>query len=117
MSSPEKKKLSRSLAWNGVILKTPRDFEIESLDKTHLILGNNGNPFLEVKWTDSPGRFTLEKYLKGFIARSQKLLNIQIYEQSQPRSFQHPDPDFDFFFFTWESSTSSGQGTLGRALA
>ena len=108
----KKKQLPRTVAWNGVVLKTPSDFEIESLDKTHLILGNNGISALEIKWTDSPGRFTLETYLKGFIARSQKLLNIKIYEQPHPRGFSHPNPDFDFFFFTWESNTSKGQGTL-----
>ena len=56
--------LQKKFAWNGVSLRIPMSWEIDSLDKEHVIIGEDTQPRMEIKWTDSPGKFTLEKYLK-----------------------------------------------------
>jgi len=104
--------LMKKIAWNGISLKIPTPWEIDSLQADHLIIGKNSSPEIEIKWTDAPGQFTLEKYLKKFIAKSQKLLHIKIHELSTPLSFKHPVKTFEFFFFSWESASSKGNGTL-----
>ena len=104
--------LQKSIAWNEIVLKVPSAWEIDSLDTTHILIGKDGTPKLEIKWTDSPKQFTLEKYLKRFIAQSQRTLNIKILELPAPESFLHPNNNFKFFFFSWESASSNGNGTL-----
>ena len=104
--------VKKQLAWNRIAFKIPESWEIESLDYTHLIVSEDGNPKIEIKWTESPKSFTLEKHLKKIISRSQKLLNIKIRKQSTPDFFLHSLPGFDFFFFSWESPSSKGAGTL-----
>jgi len=110
---PEQKNLlTKKIAWNGISLMMPEAWEIDTLDAAHMIIGKEGTPETEIKWTDAPGQFTLEKYLKDFISRAQKLLSIKIREQPTPHFFLSPDNNFKFFFFSWESVLSKGTGTL-----
>ncbi|WP_300464716.1 hypothetical protein [Desulfobacula sp.] len=104
--------LPKTIAWNGIALNVPLTWEIDSLDTTHLLIGEDGSPKVEIKWTDSPSRFTLETYLKRFISQSQKRLTIKIHELPTPRSFSHPEKNFEFFFFSWTSTSSTGNGVL-----
>jgi len=107
-----KELLQKKFAWNGVSLRLPMTWEIDSLDKDHVIIGEDTQPRMEIKWTDSPEKFTLERYLKNFIAQTQKKLKIKIYERSTPDSFKQTNPDLEFFFFSWESASSFGRGSL-----
>ncbi len=104
--------LKKKIAWNAVSFHIPSTWEIDSLDTTHILIGEDGAPEFEIKWTDSPNQFTLEKYLKKFIAQSQRTLNIKIHELPAPESFFHPNKNFEFFFFSWTSASSKGNGTL-----
>ena len=91
--------LEKKIAWNGICLKIPPAWEIDSLDADHMLIGEDGSPRTEIKWTEAPKQFTLEKYLKKFIFQSQKMLNIKIHELPTPESFSHPAGHFEFFFF------------------
>ncbi len=102
----------KNIAWNGISIKIPFSWEIDSLDPAHMLIGDEGQPKMEVKWSEAPKRFTIEKYLKKFISQSQRLLHIKIYELPTPNSFSHPMQTLKFFFFSWESKTSKGNGTL-----
>lgn len=104
--------LQKKIAWNGISLSVPVGWEIDSLDKDHVIIGKDSQPEMEIKWTDSPNKFTLEKYLKNFISQTQNKLKIRIYERPTPFSFKQTNPYFEFFFFSWESASSSGRGSL-----
>jgi len=102
----------KKISWNSVSLKIPEYWEIDSLDNFHLLLGEEGVPKVEIKWSDLPNKFTLEKFFKKFIVVSEKQLNIKIHERSLPKYFSHPDANFEFFFFLWESNSATGRGTL-----
>jgi len=104
--------LQKKFAWNGIALKIPMSWEIDSLDNDHVIIGEDTEPRMEIKWIDSPRKFTLEQYLKNFISQTQKKLKIEIQESMTPRSFKQTDPDLEFFFFSWKSASSSGSGSL-----
>jgi len=104
--------LQKKFAWNSISLRLPMSWEIDSLDKDHVIIGEDTQPRMEIKWTDSPEKFTLEKYLKNFIAQIQKKIKIKIYERPAPGSFKQTNQDLEFFFFSWESASSSGRGSL-----
>ncbi len=108
----QKNDLKKKIAWNAISFKIPSAWEVDSLDTTHILIGEDGAPEFEIKWTDSPNQFTLEKYLKKFIAQSQRTLNIKIHELPAPESFFHPGKNFEFFFFSWISASSKGNGTL-----
>ncbi|MCP4672962.1 MAG: hypothetical protein GY857_16850 [Desulfobacula sp.] len=110
--SEQKNDLKKKIAWNAISFQVPSAWEIDSLDATHIIIGDDGTPELEIKWTDSPTQFTLEKYLKKFIVQSQRTLNININELPAPKSFFCPDQNFEFFFFSWTSASAKGNGTL-----
>lgn len=104
--------LSKNIAWNGVSLEIPMVWEIDSLDTTHMLIGEDESPRIELKWTEAPKKFTLEAYLKRFISRSRKSLGIKIRELPTPEFFSHPVKHFEFFFFSWESMSSNGKGTF-----
>lgn len=108
----QEKLLQKRFAWNGVSLRLPMTWEIESLDKSHVIIGEDTQPRMEIKWTGSPKKFTLEKYLKNFITQTQKKLKIKIYERPTPDFFNPITQNLEFFFFSWESASSSGRGSL-----
>ncbi len=104
--------INKCIAWNNTSVQVPQDWEVDSLDVDHLIIGKDSTPKIELKWIESPKKFTLEKFLKKFIAQSQRQLNITIEEQPTPNNFSHPFKPFDFFFFTWRGHGTKGTGTL-----
>jgi len=104
--------LKTFIAWNGVSFNIPDTWEVESLDYTHLMAGENGSPRAEIKWAESPPSVPFERHFKNFTAQSRKLLNIKIHEQPAPHFFAPSHPFFEFFFFSWESPGSKGIGTL-----
>lgn len=110
--SPKNKPLLKSIAWNGIELKIPVTWEIDSLDAGHMLIGEEGLPRMELKWTDASANQSFVKYMKKFITRSQKELGIKIIEQQTPASFSHPRTYFEFFFFNWQGQTASGYGAL-----
>ncbi|WP_153307501.1 hypothetical protein [Desulfospira joergensenii] len=90
----------------------PGSWEVERLDQTYMLIGEEESPKLEIKWTVSPRRFTLETYLKDFTARTQKQLDIQIKEEAFPPLFSHPQGRFEFFFFSWQGGGAEGKGVV-----
>ncbi len=102
----------KPIGWNNICLSVPDDWEIDSLDTAHLLIGKDDIPCIELKWTEGPKRFALDKFLKKFIAKTQRLLNIIIHEQATPADFSHPAPHLNFFFFNWEGHGSKGTGAI-----
>jgi hypothetical protein len=104
--------LDNSFAWNHICVTLPRNWEVDSLDNDHVLIGDRQQPKIELKWTESPKRFTLEKFLKKFIAQVQRQLDIHIHEHPSPDHFSHPNPHLNFFFFSWNGHGEKGVGTL-----
>lgn len=104
--------LTKKIAWNGVSFMIPASWEIDGIEKDYLLIGQDTTLKIELKWTRRPKQYSLEKYVKRFMAKSQKLLNIQIHEQKTPPHFIPENPGFDFFFFTWDNRSDSGNGVL-----
>ncbi len=105
--SPEK-----MIAWNGMSVLVPAAWEVDSIEPSHLLIGQDNTQKIEIKWTQRLIKHSLEKYVRKFITQSQKLLGIKIHEEATPRHFIPENPSFNFFFFTWESKTASGNGVL-----
>ena len=56
--------VKKQLAWNRIAFKIPEAWEIESLDYTHLIVSEDGNPKIEIKWTEQIRSKDLKQILK-----------------------------------------------------
>lgn len=104
--------LEKKIGWNKMEINIPSAWEIDSLETTHLLIGEDSHPKIEIKWTEAPKRFSLDKYLKKFIKQTQAQLDISIQEQTTPAGFTHPQQSFDFFFFTWQGHGSTSDGCL-----
>ncbi len=104
--------LLKKIAWNRISFLVPPDWEVDSLDDTHLMMGKHSTAELEIKWAEGPGQFTLDAFLKKFIVRAQKQLDIIIHERPTPEGFSHPTTVFEFFFFDWEGHGEKGSGTF-----
>ena len=98
------------VAWNEISLQVPGTWEIEQLDKTYLFLGGDGSPQMELKWTQSPPRSSLETHIKNFVSQCRRQLGITIREEAVPSFFSHPEPGFEFFFFSWQGGGGDGWG-------
>lgn len=54
----------RLLAWNGLALAAPADWELTALGPRHLVLSAVGGAVLECKWNRITGRFDLDRHVK-----------------------------------------------------
>jgi hypothetical protein len=52
------------LAWNGLALSVPRDWELTALGMRHLVLADGAGVIMECKWNRVTGRFDLDRHLR-----------------------------------------------------
>ncbi len=104
--------LLKRIAWDRVSISVPSDWEVDSLDDTHLMMGKNGTAQIEIKWAEGPRQFTLDAFLKKIITKTRKQLRIAIHERPTPGTFTHPMTGFEFFFFDWDGHGEKGSGAF-----
>lgn len=104
--------IEKTIAWNKAVVKIPNDWEVDSLSEDHILIGLDSKPRLEIKWSESPKRFTLERFIKKFVKQAQRELDIQIFEQPSQSDFSDSHHHFNFFFFTWNATAAKGIGVL-----
>ncbi len=54
----------REIAWNGVRFSTPAVWEVAKIGPRYLLLADQGEPALEIKWAGIKGRFSHQTALK-----------------------------------------------------
>ena len=98
----------REIAWNGVRFSTPAVWEVVKIGPRYLLLADQGEPALEIKWERIKGRFSHRTALK----RLNSLHRDTVQESPLPEEWKKILGDFTVTGFTWQAETKGGRGAI-----
>lgn len=102
----------KTVAWNGIRFKTPPLWEVGQIGTRHLILEDEADPVLEVKWGSVKGNFSHRAHLKRLSASQSRTIKGSIVEWFLPPPWQKALADFDTSGFLWQNSDAGGRGAI-----
>lgn len=98
----------REIAWNGVRFSTPAAWEVAKIGPRYLLLADQGEPALEIKWERIKGRFSHQTALR----RLKSLHRDTIQESPLPEEWEKILGDFTVKGFTWQAGARGGRGVI-----
>ena len=102
----------KTIAWNGISLAVPEEWDLGAMGLNHLLFGENREPTLEVTWTEASARGSLEKQMKRFTSRVRKRLGITVSPLGIPFNPAKNGSPVTVAGFSWKSASSHGRGGL-----
>jgi hypothetical protein len=102
----------REVAWNGVRLDVPANWEIGEIGRRHLFLETVDGPQLEIKWGPVKGRFSPRAQLKRLAASQRRKLRKDLREESLPTAWARSLSRYESIGFLWRSGTIGGRGIV-----
>ena len=98
----------REIAWNGVRFSTPAAWEVAKIGPRYLLLADQGEPALEIKWERIKGRFSHRTALR----RLNSLHRDTVQESPLPEEWEKILGDFTVTGFTWQAEARGGRGAI-----
>ncbi len=108
-STPKEWKL---VAWNGVSLRVPPQWEVSSLATSYLQLDDGMGPVLELKWQQLKGFFSHKAHLKKLARLSRSAAGLHFRETPLPKIWRQALPNFEVQSFVWKGPEISGKGAI-----
>ena len=102
----------KPLAWNGVCLRVPPNWEVSSLAPRHLQVDDGEGPVLELKWRRLEGRFSHEVHLKRLARFSGPVARLTFEEKPLAEEWRQALHGFDVRGFAWQTSDIGGEGAI-----
>ena len=109
---PPTPKTWKRLAWNGIRLSVPANWEVTSLASSYLLLDDSESPVLELKWQQVKGRFSHEANLRRLARSSRVAPKVSLHKKSVPESWQWALAGFEVQAFSWTGSAIHGEGAV-----
>ena len=103
---------TKEIAWNGISFCVPASWEIAQIGARHLILEDDSDPVMEVKWGPIKGRFSHRAHLKRLSAFQTRQLKKTVQEWVLPTKWEKALAGFQANGFSWQSETKSGRGVV-----
>jgi hypothetical protein len=98
----------REIAWNGVRFLAPAVWEVIKIGPRYLLLADQGEPALEIKWQWVKGRFSHQTALK----RLNSLHKDTVQESPLPEEWEKLLGNFTVTGFAWRAEAKGGQGAI-----
>jgi hypothetical protein len=98
----------REIAWNGVRFSTPAAWEVAQIGPRYLLLADQGDPAMEIKWEKVKGRFSHRAALR----RLRSLHGNTVQESPLPDAWKQILDGFIVTGFTWQTETKGGSGAI-----
>jgi hypothetical protein len=98
----------REIAWNGIRFSTPAVWEVAKIGPRYLLLADQGEPALEIKWEGTKGRFSHQTALK----RLKSLHRDTVHEKPLPEEWEKTLGDFTVMGFAWQAEAKGGRGAI-----
>ena len=98
----------REIAWNGVRFSTPVDWEVAKIGPRYLLLTDQGEPAMEIKWERVKRRFSHRTAFR----RLSSLHGKTVQERPLPDEWKQILVGFAGMGFTWQAETKSGRGAI-----
>lgn len=102
----------KTVAWNGLSLRVPSQWEVSSLAKSYLQLDDEMGPVLELKWQQIKGLFSFKTHLKKLSRLSTSTPGVDFQEIPLPQEWQQALRNFEVKSFVWNSAEVSGKGAI-----
>jgi hypothetical protein len=100
------------VAWNGLSLRVPPQWEVSSLAVSYLQLDDEVGPVLELKWQQIKGVFSFKTHLKKLSQLSTSTPGVDFQKIPLPQDWQQALRNFEVQSFVWQSSEVSGKGAI-----
>lgn len=104
--------LWKLVAWNGVSLRVPAQWEVGSLGTSYLLLADETGPVLELKWQQLKRFFSHKAHLKKLARLSSSTPGLDFEVTQIPDEWQHPLRSFEARSFKWQGQEVSGKGAI-----
>ena len=102
----------KTVAWNGLSLRVPPQWEVSSLARSYLQLDDEVGPALELKWQQIKGLFSFKTHLKKLSRLSTSTPGVNFQEIPLPQEWQQALRNFEVKSFGWHSTEVSGKGAI-----
>ncbi len=102
----------RDIAWNGVRLKVPPDWEVSRIGLRYLFFEDDAGPALEIKWGPVKGRFSHHKQLDRLASFQRPAAGKSIRTCDPPAGWEKALNGFDTRYFRWQGNSLDGKGAL-----
>lgn len=102
----------KTVAWNGLSLRVPPQWEVSSLATSYLQLDDEVGPVLELKWQQIKGLFSFKTHLKKLSRLSTSTPGVDFQEIPLPHDWQQALRNFEVQSFAWQSTEVSGKGAI-----
>jgi hypothetical protein len=103
---------SKTVAWNGISMRVPSEWEVSSLAKSYLQLDNGRGPVLELKWQQVRGVFSHHNHLKKLARHSRSIAGLNFEETSLPEEWRQALRHFETKCFEWQGGEINGKGVI-----
>jgi hypothetical protein len=103
---------TKEIAWNGISFCVPSSWEIAQIGARHLILEDDSDSAMEVKWGPIKGRFSHQTHLKRLGALQTRRLRKTVEECVLPTKWKKALAGFQASGFSWQAETKSGRGVI-----
>jgi hypothetical protein len=102
----------KTVAWNGISMRVPSQWEVSSLAKSYLQLDDGMGPVIELKWQQVRGVFSHQDHLKKLARHSRSVPGLSFQETSLPEEWRQALRHFETQSFEWQGGEISGKGVI-----
>jgi hypothetical protein len=102
----------KQLAWNGIRLQIPAQWDVGQIGTRHLLLEEEAVPVMEIKWGAVKGLFSHRTHLKRLAALQSRRNKISVAEWILPPPWEKSLAAFKASGFLWQSQAAGGRGAI-----
>lgn len=102
----------KQIAWNGMRLMVPADWQIVRLDLSHVVLERDGQPVLEIKWGRPRGAFSAQRHLRRLAQQNGLSPGKELVPEMPRPGWQEALSGYQVSGFNWQKQGMSGRGVI-----
>ncbi|UCD89876.1 MAG: hypothetical protein JSW04_00080 [Desulfobacterales bacterium] len=104
--------LGKEVAWNGIRFLSPVAWEIGKIGKHYLMLEDEGEPVMEIKWRKIKGTFSPRAQLQRLMALHKKKQGMTLKKIPVPARWENMVEHYQCVCFSWHTETIGGIGIV-----
>jgi hypothetical protein len=102
----------KQIAWNGMQLMVPVDWQIARLGLSHVSLERDGQPVLEIKWGKPRGAFSAQWHLRQLARQNGLSLGKALVPETPRPGWQEALYGYQVSGFSWQKQGINGKGVI-----
>jgi hypothetical protein len=102
----------KMLAWNGIRLHIPSEWQVNSVASKYLQVEDGTGPTLELKWQRLKGRVSLKTHLRKLSRLSQAASGVDFQRRPMPEEWRDALTGFEAEAFAWYGVDFRGEGAV-----